>query len=219
MKTTGSCPPHSADSFLFFIPMKTRLHSLVLSASLLALLPLGALAQSTVAVFAPKTGLADGWKTNAWSGLVANEAEGFDKGTTSIQIIVKGDAQPYAGAVLEAIPGSGVPLTEALRKTGVVVLNLKPGKNAQGDMPTAPQPLQLALSFLTKDGATVHGSFNVQTVVAATEAGARATIPLAAAVKGMKAPELLASISAVRLQYVGAPVSGFFIVDCTIKAE
>lgn len=219
MMTTGPYPPHSSESSLLFIPMNNRLHSIVLSATLLALLPLGALAQSTVSVFSPKNGLADGWKTSAWSGLVANEAEGFDKGTTSIQIIVKGDAQAYAGAVLEAIPGSGIALTEALRKTGVVILNLKPGKNVQGDMPTAPQPLQLALSFLTKDGATVHGSFNVQTVVAATEAGARATIPLSAAIKGLKAPELLASISAVRLQYVGVPVSGFYIVDCTIKAE
>ena len=199
--------------------MKKRIHSLVLSATLLALLPLGALAQGTVSLFAPKTGLADGWKTSAWSGLIANEAEGFDKGTTSIQIVVKGDAQPYAGAVLSAVSGSAIPLTEALRKTGVVVLNLKPGKTVQGDMPTAPQPLQLALSFVTKDGETVHGNFNTQTVVAASEAGARATIPLAMAIKGVKAPELLAAISAVRLQYVGAPVSGFYIVDCTLKAE
>ena len=86
MMTTGPRPPHNSDSYPLFIPMKNRLYSLVLSASLFALLPLGALAQGTVAVFAPKTGLADGWKTSAWSFLVANEAEGFDKGTTSIQI-------------------------------------------------------------------------------------------------------------------------------------
>ena len=217
--TTDPSPPHTSDSSLFFIPLKTRLQSLVLSATLLVLLPLGALAEGAFSVFSPKTGLADGWKTSAWSGLVANETEGFDKGTTSLQIMIKGDAQPYAGAILAANPGSGVPITDTFRKTGMVILNLKPGKNIQGDMPTAPQPLQVALSFLTKDGETVHGSFNVQTLVAATETGARVSVPMITAIKGLKAPELLASVSAVRLQYVGAPVAGFYIVDCTIKAE
>jgi len=199
--------------------MKTRLYSIIMSAALVALLPLGAMAQSTFSVFTPKTGLADGWKTAAWSGPVANEIQGDAKGTTILEISLKGDAQPFAGVILSANPGSGVDLTDKLRQTGVVVINFKPGKNAQGEASTVSQPLQLALSFLTKDGETVHGSFNTQAVITTAATGTSVSFTVPAAIKGAKAPEQLASISMVRLQYVGAPVAGFNIVDCTIKSE
>ena len=199
--------------------MKTRLHSILAAAVLLALLPLGAMAQSTFSVFAPKTGLADGWKTSSWSGPVVNEVAGFAKETSTLQIELKGDAQAYAGVVLQAAVGSGLNLTEKLNQTGVVTINFMPGKNAQGEVTTVAQPLQLGLSFLTKDGQTVHAAFNAQTSVTTAESGTKATFSLPTALKGVKAPELLASISAVRLQYIGVPVAGFYIVDCTIKSE
>lgn len=199
--------------------MKTRLHSILMSAVLVALLPLGAMAQSTFSVFAPKTGLADGWKTNSWSGPVVNEIQAATKGTTILEISLKGDAQPYAGVILAASAGSGVPLTESLRTTGTVVINFKPGKNAQGEASTISQPLQLALTFLSKEGETVHGGFHTQAAVAATATGNSVTFTVSSALKGVKAPDQLASISMVRLQYVGAPEVGFNIVDCTIKAE
>ena len=199
--------------------MKTRLHSILMSAVLVALLPLGAMAQSTFSVFAPKTGLADGWKTGAWSGPVANEIQGAAKGTTILEISLKGDAQPFAGVILQAAPGSGVDLTDKLRKTGTVVINFKPGKTAQGGAATASQPLQLALSFLTKDGETVHGGFNTQAVITTAATGTSVSFTVPASIKGVKVPDQLASISMVRLQYVGAPEVGFNIVDCTIKSE
>lgn len=204
---------------LLITPMKTRLHSLLLSAALLVALPLGSLAQSVFPVFAPKTGLADGWKTSSWNGPVVNEVAGFAKDTTTLQVELKGDAQPYAGVVLSGAAGSGINLTDKLRQTGVVTINFMPGKNAQGDIATSSQPLQIGLTFLTKDGETVHAGFNAQTSVTTLEAGTKATFSLPTALKGVKAPDLLASISAVRIQFIGAPAAGFYIVDCTITEE
>jgi hypothetical protein len=197
--------------------MKTRPRSILMSAILVALLPLGALAQSTFAVFSPQTGLADGWKPGAWSGPVVNEIQGATKGTTMLEISLKGNSQPFAGVILQAAPGSGVELTDAIRKTGTVVINFKAGKNAQGEAAAVSQPLQLALTFLTKDGETAHGSFNTQVTVATGETVTPVSFTVASAIKTTKAPEQLASISMVRMQYVGAPEAGFGIVDCTIK--
>jgi hypothetical protein len=199
--------------------MKTRLHSILASAVLLALLPAGAMAQTAFSVFSPKDGLADGWKTSSWSGPVVNEVAGFAKDTTTLQVELKGDAQAYGGVVLSGTPGSGVKVTEKLRQSGVVTINFMPGKNAQGEVTTLEQPLQIGLTFLTQDGQTVHAPFNVQATVTTAESGTKVSFTLPTALKGVKTPELLASVSAVRLQYVGAPIAGFYIVDCTIKSE
>ena len=199
--------------------MKTRLHSILASAVLLALLPAGAMAQTTFSVFSPKTGLADGWKTVSWSGPVVNEVAGFAKETTTLQVELKGDAQAYGGVVISGNPGSGLNLTDKIRQTGVVTINFMPGKNAQGEVTTLDQPLQIGLTFLTQDGQTVHAPFNVQATITTAVAGTKVSFTLPTALKGAKNPELLASISAVRLQYVGAPIAGFYIVDCTIKSE
>jgi hypothetical protein len=199
--------------------MKTRFSSILASAVLVTLMPLAAMAETTFSVFSPKTGLADGWKTVSWSGPVVNEVAGFAKDTTTLQVEIKGDAQAYGGVVISGNPGSGLNLTDKIRQTGVVTINFMPGKNAQGEVTTLEQPLQIGLTFLTQDGQTVHAPFNVQATVTTAVAGTKVTFTLPTALKGAKTPELLASISAVRLQYVGAPVSGFYIVDCTIKSE
>ncbi|HSI07303.1 MAG: hypothetical protein ACAH89_04945 [Rariglobus sp.] len=199
--------------------MKTRLSSILASAVLVALLPLGAMAQSSFSVFSPKTGMADGWKTASWSGPIVNEVAGFAKETTTLQVELKGDAQAYAGVVLQAAPGSGLNLTDKLRQTGVVTINFMPGKNAQGEVTTLEQPLQIGLTFLSQDGQTVHAPFNVQATITTAVAGTKVSFTLPNALKGAKNPEFLASISAIRLQYAGAPIAGFYIVDCTIKSE
>ena len=195
--------------------MKTRLHLILMSAVFLALLPLGALAQGTFSVFSPKSGLADGWKTGAWSGPVVNEVSSFTKNGTMLQIDLKGDAKAYAGVILSANQGSGLDLSDKLRQAGVVTISFMPSKIAPGGS----QPLQLALSFLTKDGETVHAGFNAQAAVTTAETGSKASFTILTAIKGVKLPDQLASISAVRLQFVGEPVAGFYITDCTIKSE
>jgi hypothetical protein len=199
--------------------MKTRPRSILMSLALSALLPLGAMAGSTFPIFAPESGLADGWKTASWNGPVVNETPGAAKGKTTIQVSLKSDAQPFAGVILQDSPGSGIGLTEQLRKTGVVEINFIPGKNALGEPAANSQPLQLALSFRTAEGEVVHGAFVAQTTIAADSKGTLASFSVAAALKGVKAPEQLASISMVRMQYVGAPEAGFGIVDCTIKEQ
>ena len=195
--------------------MKNRLPSILMSAALLALLPLGALAQNTFSVFSPQNGLADGWKTNSWSGPIVNEVSSFTKNGTMLQVDLKGDAKAYAGVILAANQGSGLPLTDKLRQTGMVTINFMPSKSALGGS----QPLQVALSFLTKDGETVHAGFNAQAAVTTAETGSKASFTLPTALKGVKLPDQLASISAVRLQFAGEPVTGFYIIDCTIKSE
>lgn len=199
--------------------MKIRLSSILASAALVALLPLAAMAETTFSVFSPKTGLADGWKTVSWNGPVVNEVAGFAKDTTTLQIELKGDAQAYGGVVLSGNPGSGLNLTDKIRRTGVVTINLMPGKNAQGEVTTLDQPLQIGLSFLTQDGQTVHAPFNIQGTITTAVTGTKVSFTLPTALKGVKTPEQLASISAVRIQYAGAPVSGFYIIDCAIKSE
>src|SRR4051812_13615468 len=104
--------------------MKKSIHSLALSA-LFALLPLGAMADGNFSVFSPKAGFADGWKTSAWSGPVANQVAGETKETTLLQVSLKGEPQAYAGVILTAVPGSGVELTEKLRKSGTVKISMK----------------------------------------------------------------------------------------------
>ncbi|MDF3058984.1 MAG: hypothetical protein K0R17_3199 [Rariglobus sp.] len=201
--------------------MKIRLRSFILCSTLSVLLPAAALAEFTI--YSPKDGLADGWKTVAWNGPVTEEIEGPAKGTTVLQVGLKSGAQAYAGVILTAAAGSGVPLTGKLRESGVVRITFKLGQDVNGIKSTVSQPLQLALSFLTKDGETVHGKFNTQVTVTPASAtapdGQVEAILLPVSLEGIKAPETLASISALRFQYSGEPLSGFAIVDCSVKTE
>ncbi|MET0261448.1 MAG: hypothetical protein ABW223_01025, partial [Rariglobus sp.] len=191
--------------------MKSRIRSLVFSSTLLALLPLSALANFSI--YSPKDGLADGWKPIAWNGPITEEIAGATKETTALQINLKPDSKPYAGVVLTASSGSEIALTEKIRENGKVVITLKLGKTAEGAASTVAQQLQLGLSFLTKDGQTVHGKFvtqaSVSTASATSAEGQVVTITVPASLEGVKAPELLASISSVRFQFVEAPLAGF----------
>lgn len=198
--------------------MKKAIHSLALSA-LLALLPLGAMAEGNFSVFSPKAGFAYGWKTSAWSGPVANQVTGETKDTNLLQVSLKGEPQAYAGVILSAVPGSGVELTEKLRKSGTVKISVKIGKTLLGTPATEDQPLQLALTYLTAEGETVHGNFNTQANLAAGPDAQVLTISVPGALAVLKNAAQVASISGVRFQYVGAPIAGFVISDCTIKSE
>ena len=198
--------------------MKKHIHAFALS-SLLALLPLSATAAGNFPIFSPKNGFADGWKSSSWNGPVANQVPAETKETTLLQINLKGESKAYAGVLLSTVPGSGVDLTEKLRKSGAVKITVKIGKTALGGVATEDQPLQLALSYLTTEGETVHGSFNTQAVIAAGPDSQVLSISIPNALTGVKNPAQLASISGVRFQYVGEPIAGFIISDCTIKTE
>lgn len=200
--------------------MKTHRRPLLVSLALLALSPLAAFAADVFAVYSAKDGLADGWKTNSWNGPVVDEIPAAAAGTTQLRVEVKTGSQPWAGVILSGASGSGLNLTEKLRQSGIVTLHLTPGKTAQGEPAVAEQPLQLALSFLTTDGQTVHAAFKDQASVPVSADGTKASFTVANALKNVKvAPEQIASISAVRIQFSGQPVSGFNIVECSIKAE
>lgn len=198
--------------------MKNSIRSFAMTA-ILALLPLGAMADGNFSVFSPKTGFADGWKSSAWSGPVANQVAGETKETTLLQISLMGEPKAYAGVILSAVPGSGVQLTEKLRKSGTVKITVKIGKTLPGAIATADQPLQLGLTYLTAEGETVHGNFNTQANIAAGPDSQVLSISVPAALAVVKNPAQLASISGVRFQYLGEPVAGFVISDCTIKSE
>jgi hypothetical protein len=195
--------------------MKPR--SLTLIVSLLALSPLLAAAAAPFSIFSAKSGLADGWKTSAWTGPVVNQADGETKGATVLQITLGGDAKEFCGIALSASAGSGLDLTDKLRESGVVEIRLKPGKTEGGQTVDVVQPLQFALSFLTKDGETVHANFNVQTKLVPSAPESTVTITLPQALKGVKDPTQLASVSGLRIQYLGAALAGFSVIDCTIK--
>lgn len=199
--------------------MKTHIRSFALSSVLLALLPLSALADFSI--YSAKNGFADGWKSIAWSGPVAEEIPGVAKDTTALRISLKPDSQAYAGVVLTATPGSEVALTEKIRQSGSVKITVKLGETAAGAVATAPQQLQIGLSFLTKDGQTVHGKFATQVSVSTTSAteGQVITVAVPASLEGIKAPELLASISALRFQFIDVPFAGFSVLDCSLKTE
>lgn len=194
-----------------------KIHPLFLITPLLAMLPLAAVAEKPFAIYSPKDGLADGWKTAAWAGPVASQVEGGTKGTTIIQVTLEGGAQAFCGVSLMANQGSAVELTDKLRESGVIEMHIRPGKTVQGQAATEPQPIQIGLTFLTREGETVHGKFNIQAKVAASEAATAVTFTMPEALKGVKDPDQLASISGVRLQYLGEPLSGFSLLDCTVK--
>ncbi|CAM3123607.1 hypothetical protein RAHE111665_16045 [Rariglobus hedericola] len=209
---------------LNFYPMKTvthRLRSLLLSVVVIALLPLGAMAEGKLAVFSPKDGFADGWKASAWSGPTTGEIPGTEKGTSILQVSVSADTKPYAGLILTSTAGSGFALSEKALKSGEVLINLKPGKTALGAAATVAQPLQLALTFLTKTGETVHGGFSTMANVLETSPASGSQlvkIAVANSLTGLKVtPDQLASISGVRFQYAGEALAGFLIIDCVIK--
>ncbi|TSJ77344.1 hypothetical protein [Rariglobus hedericola] len=204
--------------------MKTvthRLRSLLLSVVVIALLPLGAMAEGKLAVFSPKDGFADGWKASAWSGPTTGEIPGTEKGTSILQVSVSADTKPYAGLILTSTAGSGFALSEKALKSGEVLINLKPGKTALGAAATVAQPLQLALTFLTKTGETVHGGFSTMANVLETSPASGSQlvkIAVANSLTGLKVtPDQLASISGVRFQYAGEALAGFLIIDCVIK--
>jgi len=194
-----------------------KIRSLLLVTPLLAMFPLAAVAGTPFSVFSPKDGLADGWKSAAWSGPVVNQVAGGTKGTTVLQVTLGGDAKEFCGVILSANQGSGLDLTEKLRGSGEVEIHLKPGKAADGQSDAVVQPLQFALSFLSKDGETVHANFNVQAKVDPSADDTTVTFTLPQALKNVKAPAQLASISGVRIQYLGAPLAGFSVTGCTIK--
>lgn len=200
--------------------MKTHRHPLLVSLALLALSPLATFAADAFSVYSGKDGLADGWKTGAWNGPLVDEIPAAAPGTTQLRVEVKTGSQPFCGVILSGASGSALTLTDKLRQSGVVTIHLTPGKTAQGEAAVADQPIQLALSFQTTDGHTVHAPFKDQASVSVSPDGTKASFTVANALKNVKTtPEQLASISAVRIQFSGQPVSGFNILDCSIKAE
>ncbi len=135
------------------------------------------------------------------------DAEG--KHATVLDVSIQNGAQPFSGVLLSANAGSGLPLTDKLRENGVVEITLKLGKDAQGQPAKLSQPVQVALSFLTSDGETVHGKFNVKADISASESGNTIKMSLPEALKGLADQDQLASISAVRIQFFGPPVAAF----------
>ena len=190
---------------------------LFLIALLPAMLPLAAVAEKPFAIYSPKDGLADGWKATTWAGPVVSQVESATSGSTMLQVTVESGSQAYSGVELTANQGGAVDLSDTLRETGAVKIHLKPGKTAGGQAATEAQPVQIGLTFLSKTGETVHGNFNTQTKVEPLEAGTEVTFTLPEALKGVKDVDQLASISGVRLQFCGEPVSGFTLIECTIK--
>lgn len=193
---------------------------LLASITLLALSPLAVFAADVFSVYSARNGLADGWKTGSWNGPVVDEIPAAAAGTTQLRVEIKTGSQPFCGIILSGASGSGLALTDKLRQSGVVTIHLTPGKTAQGETASEEQPVQLALSFLTTDGQTVHAPFKDRAAVPLSPDGTKVSFTVAAALKNAKIPpEQIAGISAVRIQFLGQPVSGFNIVECSIKAE
>lgn len=194
-----------------------NLRALSLIVSVLAVCSTTALAASPFEVYSSKGGLASGWKTSSWSGPVVLQVDAGAKNTTVLDVSIQNGAQPFSGVLLSANAGSGLQLTDKLRDSGILEISFKPGKDAQGQPATASQPVQIALSFLTAEGETVHGKFNVKADISTSEAGNTVKMSLPEALKGLADQDQLASISAVRIQFFGPPVAGFSIADCVIK--
>jgi len=195
--------------------MNLRAISLMVSA--LAVLSTAAFASSPFEVYSSKGGLASGWKTSSWSGPVILQVDAGAKNTTVLDVSIQNGVQPFSGVLLSANAGSGLQLTDKLRDNGMLEISFKPGKDAQGQPASGPQPVQIALSFLTTEGETVHGKFNVKADIGMSEAGNAIKVSLPEALKGLADQDQLASISAVRIQFFGPPVAGFSIVDCVIR--
>lgn len=175
------------------------------------------LVAAPVEVYSSKAGLADGWKSASWGGPVVLPADAGAKHTTVLQVSIQGGVQPFSGVLLAANAGSALSLTDKLRDNGMVEISFLPGKDAQGQPAKGPQPVQVALTFLNNEGETVHGKFNVKVDVSAAEGGNTVKMSLPEALKGLPNPDQLASISAVRIQFVDQPVAGFSIANCVIN--
>lgn len=178
-----------------------------------------AAAQTPFPVFSPKSGFADGWKSGAWGGVTVSEVQAADREATILEVDIKGDAQPFAGILLSCSPGHSLDLSDKLREHGGVEILLRPGKTPAGEVATVPQPVQIALSFLNKDGETVHGGFTTQAKIEPEPKGTTVSFDIETAVRGLDDPTQLAGISAVRIQFVGPPVAGFAVDQCSIKKK
>lgn len=215
----ASCHNRSAHSPPL-VRMKTHLRTPLHFLALLVAAAAHLSAADVFPVYSPQAGLADGWKTNSWNGPVVDEIPAAAPGTTQLRVEVKPGSQPFSGVVLSCSPGSGLSLTPKLRQSGVVTIHLTSGKTALGQAAAGEQPVQLALSFLTTEGQTVHAPFKDQAAISLSPEGTKVSIAVANALKNVKTPpEQLVSISAVRIQFQGQPDSGFQIMDCTLKAE
>lgn len=200
--------------------MKTHRRPLLASLAFLALSSIVGFAAESFSVYSAQNGLADGWKTGSWNGPVVNEIPVPASGTTQLRVEIRDGSQPFCGVVLSDAAGNGLALTDQLRQSGVVTIHLTPGKTAHGEVASQEQPVQFALSFVTTDGQTIHAPFKDQGVISLSPEGAKTSLTVANALGNVKTPPgQIASLSAVRIQFLGQPVVGFNIVECSIKAE
>ncbi len=167
-----------------------------------------------------KSGIGENWKVQAWGGLDTSFSSTMKKGDfTALEVAIKKDTVPYAGLSLQT--DAGVPLTDDLRKTGVVTISIKNGKSSSGD-PGVGQDVQYALSFLDASGKPLHSPFTPVTLATATadsdaSSWQKIKISIPEQLAKLPTPTDAVSLGWVRVQFVGPPAAGIYLADCSIS--
>ena len=202
---------------------------LYILAAIGAALPAYAAGEDTV-IFSGSEGFREGWTATAWGkGLEVREDAKGEKGEAAVAAVPTDQVVPWSGLALRVgydqnKAAATIPLDDALREHGVVVVRLNCGKDPKGQ-PGAGQALQASIGFL------VGGALKEVSPLPINQFGGSATldgdpeswqeirIPIATMLAKLPDPAAAEGILSVGLQYVETPASEVLVSDCRVKAE
>lgn len=202
---------------------------LYILAAIGAVLPTYAAGEDAV-IFSGSEGFREGWTATSWgTGLEVREDGKGEKDEPAVAAVPTDKVVPWSGLALRVgydqnKTAAAIPLDDALREHGVVMVRLNCGKDRSGQ-PGAGQALQVSIGFL------VGGNLKEVSPLPINQFGGSATldgnpeswqeirIPIATMLAKLPDPAAAEGILSVGLQYVEAPVCEILVSDCRVKAE
>lgn len=181
-------------------------------------------------IFSEDGGFREKWVATTWGkGLEVRDDAGGEKDGKAVAAIPSEGAEPFGGLSLrvgyDQKPAvASIPLDDAMREYGVVVLRVNCGKDVTGQ-PSAGQAIQVTLGFL------VNGNLKEVAPVALSKFGRKAAldgdsesweeirIPIADMLEKLPDPSAAVGLMTVGIQYVDTPTCELLVSDCRLKSE
>lgn len=204
-------------------PFRLRMPVLALVLAAGSAVAFAAAPVTSVPIFNAKTGLTAGWSAVVWGDITFEPSKTVSKDTGGVSLLITPTAiaQPYAGLQIVAAPGAGIPLTDALRAGGEVVLLLRNGNDGAGN-PAADQDLQVMLAFRPESGPALNGQYE-QLTLRAVPAGGKGTagwqsvrLSVARQIQGRVPASTPLKLHGVYVQYVGQPAAAYHVGECLL---
>lgn len=167
------------------------------------------------------------WTVSTWGGLEVREGEG-EGGGAAVSTVLTNKVAPWSGVTLQlafdqSSASGAIPLDDALKDGGAVVLKLNAGKTGDGESGGG-QALQVSLRFLV-DGKSVSakaiplGRFGLAAIDNISSTWEEVRIPLDIVLQQMPDPSAVQGLLGVGLQYVDRASCEILVGDCRVKSE